>query len=215
MCLVIPIYLFTGISVIFSDFIIINNLDYDYYRYSDEKYFIGIGFVFLESYVFSLIAVAIHNNIIKERLVFSFFSKGIIIYFFFYIATYLDFILHFIEHVIPLWVAVFLILFVYVFYIVMALTAWLWILYLPNISTKDKHSFFYIVKNSYGARLTIIVQAIYITLIFGLMFALFSYIGGENIGLIYTLPIMILFCIITLSHTYLGWKKLEAETNKL
>ena len=33
MCLVIPIYLFTGISVIFIDFIIINNLDYDYYRY--------------------------------------------------------------------------------------------------------------------------------------------------------------------------------------
>jgi len=98
---------------------------------------------------------------------------------------------------------------------IMAFSAWLWILYLPNIATKDKHSFFYIVKNSYGARLTIIVQGIYITLIFGLLYVVLAYIGGENLGLIYTTPVMLLFGITTLSHTYLGWKELEAETNKL
>ena len=101
--------------------------------------------------------------------------------------------------------------------IILSLFAFLWILYLPNISVEENHSFFYIIKNSYGARLTIIVQAIYFTIIFLIPYLIISSIGSHSLGVIYTTPFLFILGVTMLSCTYLEWKELErntAENNK-
>lgn len=208
--LVAPIYILTGFSMTFDDFIIVHNEDFKFYNYSANSYYIGFIYILFEAYIFSIIAVAIHNKIIKRNIVFKFFSKGVIIYTLFYLSSYGDFIFYFSQNfnyiiLIPV-VAVLIIA------IILSLLAFLWILYLPNISVEESHSFFYIIKNSYGARLTIIVQAIYFTIIFLIPYLIISSIGSHSLGVIYTTPFLFILGVTMLSCTYLEWKELERYT---
>ena len=212
-----PIYILTGISLTYNDFIIVHNEDFEYYKYSFNSYNIGLIYIFLESYIFAVVAVAIHNKIIRREITFKFLSKGTIIYFLFYFFHYAEFLLNYFSNNLILSVSITLTIIYSLVGVVLGFTFFLWLLYLPNISVNDKHSFFYIVKNSYGARLTMIIQAIYIIPIFLIPYMIIAMIGGYYLGVIFTYPFIFILGITMLSCTYLEWKELEkntAENNK-
>ena len=58
-----------------------------------NSYLIGLLYALIESYIFAIIAVSIHNKIIKKNIIFTLFSKGIIIYAVFYLANHAEFLL--------------------------------------------------------------------------------------------------------------------------
>ena len=210
-----PIYLFALVSFSYDDFIIVNNQDFQFYQYSLNSYLIGLIYILIESYVFSIIAVAIHNKIIKKNITLSFFSKGIVIYFLFYLQNHNEFLFYFTINYLPKAPIIFMVLISLIILFFFS-TTFLWVLYLPNISVKDNHSFFYIIKNSYGARLTVIIQAIIVIAIFLIPYFILAFLGGVKFGLIFGLPFLFVFGVTMLSHTYLEWQELErntAETN--
>ena len=208
-----PIYLFALVSFSYDDFIIVNNQDFQFYKYSSNSYLIGLIYILIESYVFSIIAVAIHNKIIKKNITFKFFSKGIVIYALFYLSNHGEFLGYFIFNNLSMSAAVILIAILVLVYIVLFITTFFWILYLPNISIDDKYSFLYIFKNSYGARLTIIIQGIYLIPIFLIPYLMLTFVGGFKLGIIFTIPFIFVLAVTMLSHTYLAWKELERNTN--
>ena len=212
-----PIYLFTAISFTFNDFIIVYNTDFEYYNYSSNTYYVSLIYILIESYVFSLIAVAIHNNIIRKEITVKLFSKASIIYSLVYLSNYGEFLINFCRNNFNELMAIPLIIIIFLVIIIFGFTAFLWMLYLPNISVNDKNSFFYIFKNSYGARLTIIIQAIYLIPIFLIPYLILSLLGGIKFGIIFTIPFIFVLAVTMLSHTYLEWQELErntAENNK-
>ena len=126
---------------------------------------------------------------------------------------YMDFITHFLLNNLVSQFAGLLILAIYLFAIIIWITAFLWILYLPNISINDKHSLIYIIKNSFGARLTIIIQGIYLTLIIFAIAMILIFIGGLKLAYILIIPFWTVLGVTMLSNTYLAWKELERNTN--
>ena len=208
-----PMYVLTGIAFTFDDFIIVNNTDFELYNYSTKSYLIGFSYIVIECYVFAIIAVAIHNKIIKKSLKFKFFSNAITIYFLTYMLLYMDFITHFLLNNLVSQFAGLLILAIYLFAIIIWITAFLWILYLPNISINDKHSLIYIIKNSFGARLTVIIQGIYLTIFISAIAMILVFIGGLKLAYILIIPFWTVLGVTMLSNTYLAWKELERNTN--
>ena len=212
-----PIYILTIVSWSNDDFIIINNQDFQFYSYSSYDYLVGLIYTLVESYVFAIIAVAIHNKIIKKNITIKFFSKAIIIYALFYLTNHAEFLGYFIYNNLNTSIAVIIIVILFLIWLIFYTTTFLWALYLPNISVDDKNSFFYIFKNSYGARLTIIIQAIYLIPIFLIPYLILSLLGGIKFGIIFTIPFIFVLAVTMLSHTYLEWQELErntAENNK-
>ena len=209
-----PIYLLIGIAFTYNDFIIVYNLDFEYYSYSRESYLIGLFYILFESYVFSIIAIAIHNHIIKNKITLIFFSKGLLFYFFIYLANHIEFIFHFLEKNISLSFAAPLIFLILGIFLILFFTYWLWALYLPNLAVKDNLSFMYIVKNSYGARLVVVLIPIYLVILCIIPAIIISVFISEYHVDIFLSPLFILLAVMGLSHTYLGWQELEANTKK-
>ena len=212
-----PVYLLSLISFSYDDFIIVNNQDFAFYKYSSNSYLIGLLYALVESYIFAIIAVSIHNKIIKRNTTLKLFSKGIIIYAVFYLANHAEFLGYLIYNNLTISFAVIINLALGLLWMIFYITSFLWLLYLPNISVNDKKSFFYIFKNSYGARLTIIVQAVYLIPIFLIPYLILTLLGGIKFGIIFTVPFIFVLAVTMLSHTYLEWQELErntAEKNK-
>ena len=86
-----PIYLLTLVSYSSDEFIIVYNQDFASYKYSLNSYLTRLLYALIESYIFAIIAVSIHNKIIKKYN-FTLFSKGIIIYAVFYLANHAEFL---------------------------------------------------------------------------------------------------------------------------
>ena len=204
-----PIYLLTPVSYSSDEFIIVYNQDFASYKYSLNSYLIGLLYALIESYIFAIIAVSIHNKIIKKNITFTLFSKGIIIYAVFYLANHAEFLGYLIYDNFIISFAIIINLVFGFIWLIFYFTSFLWLLYLPNISVNDNRSFFYIFKNSYGARLTIIFQAIYIIPIFFFPFVILSFLGSVEFGIIFTAPFIFVLAVTMLSNTYLEWQKLE------
>jgi len=212
--LLFPIYLLIGFAYTFTDLVIVYNLDWQSWEhtYSLRNFFIGFIYICFESYVFAIIALIIHNKVIKKKLVISFFSKELFIYSIFYLVgshnAFLNQVFVELEFYISVYMLIFLIFGLGIFVLIFLLTFWLWVLYLPNIAVKDNYSFIYIFKNSKGARLTIFIQLLYY-LIFAIPYLLIMFFHSLHLATILVSPAMILFAIIMLSNTYLEWQLLE------
>jgi len=213
--LLFPIYLLIGFAYTFNDIIIVYS-DFQNWEknYQLKDFIIGLAYVLVESYVLGVIALVIHNKVIKKKLIISFFSKELFIYGLFYlIPSHYLFLVEValeLEYYQTIGVIIFLIIAygLIIFMFAFLLTFWFWILYLPNIAVRDKYSFMYIFKNSKGARLTIFLQIFYY-LIFLIPYLLIYYSHSEHLARILITPVMVLFAIVMLSNTYLEWLLLE------
>ena len=217
--LLFPIFFLMGLAYTFTDIIIVYS-DFQNFEknYQLRDFLIGLAYVLIESYVLGVIAIIVHNKIIKRKFIFNIFSKELFIYGLFYLIP-----VHYLFLVeVALQLSYFGniggILFIIILFLLIIsvftfmLTCWFWILYLPNIAVKDNYTFMYIFKNSKGARLTIFLQTFYFLILYIPFLILYYFIGEHLAGLIMA-PIIVIFFIAMLSNTYLEWKLLEKNRN--